>query len=99
LRRWPTRPWPPGAALAQRWQQIAPADQPLTWVFQTREAGGKVETRTMAGALPEPHVVTENGAQYLLHIGRGQNHGLFLDMAAGRDWVRQQVLAHPGPHA
>jgi 23S rRNA (cytosine1962-C5)-methyltransferase len=62
LRRWPTRPWPPGAALAQRWQQIAPADQPLTWVFQTREAGGKVETRTMAGALPEPHVVTENGA-------------------------------------
>lgn len=86
-----------GAALAQRWQQIAPADQPLTWVFQTREAGGKVETRTMAGALPEPHVVTENGAQYLLHIGRGQNHGLFLDMAAGRDWVRQQVQAHPRP--
>ena len=52
-----------GLALEQRWQQIAPADQPLIWAFQTRESGGKVETRIMAGELPEPHVVTENGAQ------------------------------------
>lgn len=86
-----------GAALQERWQQIAPADQPLCWAFQTREHGGKVETRVMAGALPDPHVVTENGARYLIHIARGQNHGLFLDMAAGRDWVRQQVLAHARP--
>ena len=51
----------------------------------------------MSGELPEPHVVTENGAKYLIHISRGQNHGLFLDMAAGREWVRQQVLAHTRP--
>ena len=86
-----------GQALEQRWQQIAPADQPLTWAFQTRESGGRVETRVMSGELPEPHVVTENGAKYLIHISRGQNHGLFLDMAAGREWVRQQVLTHTRP--
>jgi 23S rRNA (cytosine1962-C5)-methyltransferase len=86
-----------GQALEQRWQQIAPAGQPLNWAFQSRESGGKVETRVMAGALPEPHVVTENGAQYLVHIARGQNHGLFLDMAAGREWVRRKVAAHPQP--
>ena len=86
-----------GQALELRWQQIAPADQPLIWAFQTRESGGRVETRVMSGELPEPHVVTENGAKYLIHISRGQNHGLFLDMAAGREWVRQQVLAHTRP--
>lgn len=86
-----------GDALAQRWLQIAPADQPLNWVFQSRAPGCQGDTRVMAGALPEPHVVTENGAQYLVHLARGQNHGLFLDMAAGRDWVRQQVAAHPRP--
>ena len=86
-----------GQALEQRWQQIAPAGQPLTWAFQTRESGGRVETRVMSGELPEPHVVTEGGAKYLIHISRGQNHGLVLDMAAGREWVRQQVLAHTRP--
>ena len=86
-----------GQALEARWGQIAPADQPLIWAFQTRESGGKVETRVMAGTLPEPHVVTENGAQYLVQMARGQNHGLFLDMAAGRNWVAEQVKAHARP--
>ena len=84
-------------ALLQRWQEIAPADQPLNWVFQSRAPGSQGETRLMRGSAPEPHVVTENGAQYLVHVARGQNHGLFLDMAAGREWVRQQVQAHPRP--
>ena len=86
-----------GLTLEQRWAQIAPAEQPLTWAFQTRESGGKVETHVMAGELPEPHVVTENGAQYLVQMARGQNHGLFLDMAAGRSWVSEQVKAHARP--
>jgi 23S rRNA (cytosine1962-C5)-methyltransferase len=83
-----------GDALAARWQQIAPG-QPLTWVLQLRH-GGRTETRLMAGALPDPHVVTEDGARYAVHLLRGQNHGLFLDMAAGRRWVRQWAAAHPG---
>ena len=77
------------AALAARWSEIAP-DAPLNWVYQCRFEG-LTETRLMAGGVPEPHVVTEDGARYLVHLLRGQNHGLFLDMAEGRRWVRAQA--------
>jgi len=76
-------------ALSERWQQLAP-DQPLNWVFQCRHEG-EPETRLMAGSVPEPHVVTEHGARYRVHVLKGQNHGLFLDMAEGRRWVRSYV--------
>jgi 23S rRNA (cytosine1962-C5)-methyltransferase len=59
------------------------------WVYQCR--GEKAQTRLMAGAVPEPHVVTEAGTRYIVHLLRGQNHGLFLDMAEGRRWVREHV--------
>ncbi|ARN19900.1 class I SAM-dependent methyltransferase [Piscinibacter gummiphilus] len=83
-----------GTALEQRWSQVAPG-QPLNWVYQCRHEGQAV-TRVMAGAVPEPHWVTEEGAQYKVNVGRGQNHGLFLDMANGRRWVRDHVTTHPG---
>jgi 23S rRNA (cytosine1962-C5)-methyltransferase len=76
-------------ALQARWQQLAPG-QPLNWVFQCR-AVGEAETRLMAGSVPEPHVVTEQGAKYLVHVMRGQNHGLFLDMAHGRQWLKHHA--------
>lgn len=82
-----------GAALEERWQQIG-AGAPLNWVFQCRHEG-QSETRLMAGSVPEPHVVTENGTRYRVHVLKGQNHGLFLDMAEGRRWVREHVAAHP----
>jgi 23S rRNA (cytosine1962-C5)-methyltransferase len=82
------------AALSMRWTEIAP-DLPLNWVFQCR-ADGHLETRLMSGAVPDPHVVTENGARYRVHVLKGQNHGLFLDMANGREWVRQMV-SHYAP--
>lgn len=78
------------AALDARWREIADG-APLNWVYQCRQEGGRTEARLMAGAVPEPHVVTEAGTHYLVHLLRGQNHGLFLDMAAGRRWVREQV--------
>ena len=78
-------------ALSTRWQQLSP-DQPLNWVFQCRHAS-QTETRLMAGSVPEPHVVSEDGARYRLHVLKGQNHGLFLDMAEGRRWVRAHVQA------
>lgn len=81
-----------GSALARRWSEIAPG-QTLHWVFQRRHDGG-AETRVMAGAVPQPHTVTEHGARYRVHVDRGQNHGLFLDMAAGREWVGQRVARH-----
>jgi 23S rRNA (cytosine1962-C5)-methyltransferase len=76
-------------ALAARWSLLAPG-QPLNWVFQRRD-GQRTETRPMAGAVPDPHVVTEVGARYAVHLLQGQNHGLFLDMAEGRRWVRNQA--------
>ena len=75
-----------GAALAARWQQIAPG-QPLNWVYQCRFEG-QTDTRLMAGSVPEPHMVVEQGAQFRVNLLKGQNHGLFLDMAEGRRWVR-----------
>lgn len=81
-----------GLALQARWQQVAPG-QPLNWVFQHRGEAlrieGRSDTRLMAGGVPEPHVVAEDGARYRVHVLKGQNHGLFLDMAAGRAWVRE----------
>ena len=86
-----------GAALAQRWEALAPG-QPLNWVFQCRNEAlrtqGRTETRLMAGSVPDPHVGSEQGAQFKVHVLRAQNHGLFLDMAEGRRWVRDYAAAH-----
>lgn len=83
-----------GAALAARWAEIAPGE-PLNWVYQCREEAGS-SNRLMSGQVPEPHVVEEAGARYGVHLMRGQNHGLFLDMAEGRRWVRDWARAQPG---
>jgi len=80
-----------GQALADRWAQLAP-DEALNWVYQCRHPHER-HTRLMAGCVPEPHVVTEQGARYAVHVLRGQNHGLFLDMAEGRRWVREHMQA------
>jgi 23S rRNA (cytosine1962-C5)-methyltransferase len=85
-----------GQALTSRWAELAPG-QPLNLVYQCR-ADGLVQTRLMAGNVPEPHVVTESGTRYKVHVLRGQNHGLFLDMAQGRQWVRSFVASHPKPY-
>jgi len=86
------------AALAQRWQQLAhhpDSPQALSWVYQCRDAG-RTHTQLMRGAVPEPHAVLEAGTPFRVHLLKGQNHGLFLDMAEGRRWVREHAAAHPG---
>ena len=71
---------------------LAARPEPLNWVYQCRHSGlHQTETRLMAGDVPEPHVVTEQGARYRVHVLKGQNHGLFLDMACGRQWLRGQA--------
>ncbi len=80
------------AALLARQAQIAP-EQPLNVVLQTRHEG-RSETTVLAGTVPESHVVTEDGAKYRINLLRGQNHGLFLDMAEGRRWVRAHAQGH-----
>lgn len=85
-----------GAALDARWRQVAPG-QALNWVFQHRgealRVQGRSDTRLMAGSVPDPQVVTEDGARYRVHVLKGQNYGLFLDMAGGRRWVREHVAS------
>ncbi|MCL1142663.1 class I SAM-dependent methyltransferase [Shewanella gaetbuli] len=65
-------------------------DTECNLVFQYRNMG-QTHTQIIAGEVPENHVVTENGARFQVHLLRGQNHGLFLDMANGRQWVRQHA--------
>ena len=81
-------------ALALRWQQLMPG-QPINWVYQCR-VDGPAETRLMAGEVPDPHDVSEHGARFRVHVQKGQNHGLFLDMAAGRQWVTEHATRQPG---
>jgi 23S rRNA (cytosine1962-C5)-methyltransferase len=80
-------------AFTDRWQQLG-ASQTLNWVFQCRH-DSQTETRLMAGSVPEPHIVTEQGCRFRVHVLKGQNHGLFLDMAEGRHWVRQLARQEP----
>ncbi|MCL1140704.1 class I SAM-dependent methyltransferase [Shewanella pneumatophori] len=75
------------AAIEQRWLEVK-GDEPLNLVFQYRR-GGETHTEIIKGEVPEKHLVTENGACFQVHLMRGQNHGLFLDMANGRQWVRE----------
>ncbi|MDD2987761.1 MAG: class I SAM-dependent methyltransferase [Zoogloea sp.] len=82
------------AALKARWAELKPTE-PLNWVYQYRFEA-RAETRLMAGSVPEPHVITENGARFAVHLLRGLNHGFFLDMAEGRRWVREHMAARPG---
>ncbi|WP_299807462.1 class I SAM-dependent methyltransferase [uncultured Shewanella sp.] len=75
------------AAIEQRWLELK-GNEPLNLVFQYRR-GGETHTEILKGEVPEKHIVTENGACFQVHLLRGQNHGLFLDMANGRQWVRE----------
>ncbi len=80
-------------ALSERWQQLG-SSEPLNWVFQCRHEG-RTDTRLMSGSVPDPHVVTEQGLSFRVHVLQGQNHGLFLDMAEGRRWVRNHAATRP----
>ena len=76
-------------SLAAHWATLAP-EQPLNLVLQHRDEA-RADTRVLAGAVPDPHVVSEAGARFRVHLMRGYNHGLFLDMAEGRRWVREHI--------
>lgn len=77
------------ATITEQYRQQADSKE-LNLVFQHR-SGGQTVTELVSGSVPDNHVVTEQGALFNVHIMRGQNHGLFLDMANGRRWVRQHA--------
>lgn len=67
-----------------------PENEEVSLVYQCRNVNTPTVTRIISGpSPPNPHIVTEqNGTlQYIVDITRNQNHGLFLDMANGREFV------------
>ena len=81
-----------GAEVQSVQSALAQRPEPLSLVVQIRQSGqGGSDTRLVCGQVPEPHAVTEQGARYRVHVLKGQNHGLFLDMASGRQWLREQA--------
>lgn len=81
-------------AIQARWAALAP-DEPLALVFQDRSTL-QGATRLLAGTLPEPLLAPEDGLRFEVQLLQGRNHGLFLDMADGRRWVRRFCAARPG---
>ena len=70
----------------QHWHQT----DPINLVFQQRGTG-MAQVELLFGTVPDHHVVFENGRKSVVHLLRGQNHGLFLDMRNGRDWVEDNA--------
>lgn len=68
------------------WQQSGA--RALVLQHRSRE-GAPVDV--LWGTLEPRPQVREQGLRYQLELGRNQNHGLFLDMRLGRQWVRQQA--------
>ncbi len=73
--------------LAVLWKKVWKLDGEVNLVFQQR-GRENAKTEVLAGAVPEVHHVQEHGCKYVVHLLRGQNHGLFLDMCNGRKWVQ-----------
>ena len=71
------------------WQQTFP-DRDFNLVWQNRGVS-PAATTLLEGSVPEQHWVQEDNLEYQVDVLHGQNHGLFLDMAAGRKWVRKQA--------
>lgn len=77
------------AALEAFWQRVGEA-APLTLVYQYRSGAG-TRTECLCGELPNDHVIEEQGLKFRVHLMRGQNHGLFLDMREGRRFVHEHA--------
>ncbi|MFC0016143.1 class I SAM-dependent methyltransferase [Roseibacillus persicicus] len=51
----------------------------------------KAPKKTVYGELPDQAYASEAGLRYHLALERNQNHGFFLDMKPGRDWLRSEA--------
>ncbi|WP_035387429.1 class I SAM-dependent methyltransferase [Ferrimonas senticii] len=74
--------------LSQWWQNVS--SQPLSLVWQDRSVS-PAQTEVIGEAPPSQHWAQEGGLWFELNLLRGQNHGIFLDMANGRRFVRDHA--------
>lgn len=81
-----------GEALANKWEVSCSREgEELNWIYQYRSTSsetGLTKNVLMAGSIPDPHIIEERGNKFLVHLSKGQNHGIFLDMLEGRSWVQ-----------
>lgn len=64
----------------------------MNLVYQRRLLSGKTKTSLLYGKIPPSnHIICENNDKYYVHLLKGQNHGLFLDMLNGRNWLREKL--------
>ncbi|RRJ82392.1 class I SAM-dependent methyltransferase [Aestuariirhabdus litorea] len=63
--------------------------EPLQALLLQRRYLPGAPTEVLLGELQPQPIVIEAGARYQLELGKQQNSGLFLDMATGRQWLRE----------
>ncbi|WP_426415719.1 class I SAM-dependent methyltransferase [Aestuariirhabdus sp. LZHN29] len=81
----------PLAQLVEALLQVASRCEggPLQALLVQRRYLPGAPTEALWGEMDPQPIVTEAGARYQLELGKQQNSGLFLDMATGRQWLRE----------
>ena len=69
----------------------AQANSSIAAIVVQRRHLPKAPKDTVYGTLPAEVWASESGLRYHLSLNRNQNHGFFLDMKPGRDWIRAQA--------
>ncbi len=78
------------SACLDQLMEAAASDADIAIVVQKRHLPGSPK-QCVYGKLPDDPIAHESGLRYHLDLERNQNHGFFLDMKPGRDWVREQA--------
>lgn len=73
--------------LLERLDRVAPGRIETVLLQQRNRKPPALEV--LSGTLPEQPLAREAGLNYPLLLNQGLNHGFFLDMAGGRQWLRQ----------
>jgi 23S rRNA (cytosine1962-C5)-methyltransferase len=69
-----------------QWVKTHAPDHITAMVYQQR-AGLQTQNTLLQGILPEPHIVKEGHAQFIVDLMSRQNTGIFPDMRNGREFV------------
>ena len=79
------------ADLCEEVVSLAEAEPEVEAVVVQRRYLAGAPKECVFGNLPEETMALESGLRFQLSLDRNQNHGFFLDMKPGRDWVRSEA--------
>ncbi|MDO6687152.1 MULTISPECIES: class I SAM-dependent methyltransferase [unclassified Agarivorans] len=80
---------PLSANLTQQLLEQLKAELLVEGVFLQQRDQPMAPVKHLWGSEQTPATVNEHGLAYKVEVGTHQNFGLFLDMAKGREWVKQ----------